>query len=386
MSLLTYQPFKAVYIVLAIAFEALRLPWWVFLYSFRSGRPKPTWTFREALAVKLLSFVVVHNSAIRVKVPLSLKPGPEKDRFTLLEPGKPDLYTGPMLFYADTVKPTTIGATWYPRVPSSTDIASKDFEMVLHLHGGAYVVGNGRKEDTGYLGSALRRYGQIQYTLFPQYRLSGAPTNASFPAALQDALTTYLYLTQKLNIPAKQIVISGDSAGGNLTLAFLKYLSVYGEKLGIEKPKGAVLWSPWVSPHQSLDWNAMARSPNYAYDYLRPGFGVWGGETYIPKPLQTTKPDLSQGTSINNYISFHGENGAFEVGCPVLIVVGEVEILCNAGLQLAEELKKKGNTVEVYVQKDAVHDVILMGKVLGFEKEVQKSAQKAGEWIKAVKI
>ncbi|RPB11035.1 alpha/beta-hydrolase [Morchella conica CCBAS932] len=61
----------------------------------------------------------------------------------------------------------------------------------------------------------------------PRYRL--APQNP-FPAALLDALTAYLYLLHPppgalhKPIPASKIIISGDSAGGNLSFALLQLL------------------------------------------------------------------------------------------------------------------------------------------------------------------
>lgn len=48
--------------------------------------------------------------------------------------------------------------------------------------------------------------------LLPQYRLS-VEDNASFPAALRDAITAYAYLLNEMNVPASEIVLAGESAG-----------------------------------------------------------------------------------------------------------------------------------------------------------------------------
>src|SRR5208282_5801608 len=52
----------------------------------------------------------------------------------------------------------------------------------------------------------------------------------------------YLYLLDTCHIPAEEILISGDSAGGGLVLALLCLL----RDMGVALPAGAMLISPWV--------------------------------------------------------------------------------------------------------------------------------------------
>ena len=75
----------------------------------------------------------------------------------------------------------------------------------------------------------------------PQYRLS-IDDSTRFPAGLQDVVTSYCYLTQELGVPASKIVLSGDSAGANLVLAFVKYLAEYGSQVPLDNPRAAWLW------------------------------------------------------------------------------------------------------------------------------------------------
>jgi alpha/beta hydrolase fold len=56
-----------------------------------------------------------------------------------------------------------------------------------------------------------------------QYRLSSHP-GGRFPAALQDAVTSFQHLLD-LGVPALQIILSDDSAGGHLALSLLRYNS-----------------------------------------------------------------------------------------------------------------------------------------------------------------
>lgn len=71
------------------------------------------------------------------------------------------------------------------------------------------------------------------------YRL--APETC-FPGPLHDVVSAYLRLIYDLHIPPENILVSGDSAGGGLSLALLMYLRDHAFPL----PSGAILMSPWV--------------------------------------------------------------------------------------------------------------------------------------------
>ncbi|MBU1746449.1 MAG: alpha/beta hydrolase [Chloroflexi bacterium] len=94
-------------------------------------------------------------------------------------------------------------------------ISSKS--VILYLHGGAWVLGwyNNHRLLVAHIGQASQ-----SRVLAVDYRL--APENP-FPAALEDSLAAYRWLL-KDGIEPNQIVIAGDSAGGNLALATLMAL------------------------------------------------------------------------------------------------------------------------------------------------------------------
>src|SRR5207248_9015394 len=64
--------------------------------------------------------------------------------------------------------------------------------------------------------------------LYPDYRL--APEHP-FPAGLNDCVTAYRWLRSH-GVAASHIVIAGESAGGNLTLATVLALRESGDELG----------------------------------------------------------------------------------------------------------------------------------------------------------
>jgi acetyl esterase/lipase len=112
--------------------------------------------------------------------------------------------------------------------------ARKD-KVLLYLHGGAYVLGSRRTHRQ--LVSHMAREAGIT-AVMPEYRL--APENP-FPAGIDDAVAVYRALLD-LGFKPEDIIISGDSAGGGLSVATLLTLRHAGEPL----PAAAILLSPFL--------------------------------------------------------------------------------------------------------------------------------------------
>jgi salicylate hydroxylase len=83
--------------------------------------------------------------------------------------------------------------------------------VVLHLHGGGYVMGSAELSAplAGRLAEAAGGW-----SLVPDYRL--APEHP-FPAALRDVLAAYRWLARQY--PRAPIIVSGECAGGGLALS-----------------------------------------------------------------------------------------------------------------------------------------------------------------------
>lgn len=58
---------------------------------------------------------------------------------------------------------------------------------------------------------------------------------------MDDCLSAYLFILEKTGDPS-QIVLAGDSAGGNLVISTLLRIAEH----GLASPAGAILLSPWV--------------------------------------------------------------------------------------------------------------------------------------------
>ena len=106
-------------------------------------------------------------------------------------------------------------------------------KVLLYIHGGGFVFGQTplHLQMGAYLAKKLGfRILMVDYRTAPDH---------PFPAALDDCVTACLWL-QKQGISADNMVIAGDSAGGNLTLTTLLKLQLAGHPL----PAAAVCLSP----------------------------------------------------------------------------------------------------------------------------------------------
>ncbi len=116
-------------------------------------------------------------------------------------------------------------------------------KIMLYFHGGAYIVGNPEsyKSLVGHLADIT---GTTVYV--PDYRL--APEN-KFPSQLEDGVECYKALINDLDINPNQIIVGGDSAGGNLSLVTCLKL----KESGIEMPSSIICISPWADPEGTGD-------------------------------------------------------------------------------------------------------------------------------------
>jgi len=115
-----------------------------------------------------------------------------------------------------------------------TPVNARVDRVVLYFHGGGYVIGVPRSH--GKLAAHIAHAARSEAWLV-DYRL--APEQPH-PAALEDALAAYRWLSQRDGIG--RIVLAGDSAGAGLALA----VAVSIGDLKLPPPLGMVLISPWT--------------------------------------------------------------------------------------------------------------------------------------------
>ncbi|TDZ21565.1 Esterase [Colletotrichum orbiculare MAFF 240422] len=371
---LSRQPLKFCYQFAGGLFILCRLPVWSVQALIPSCRPHPKWGFKQALMARLTRNVVDLYSNVGVTESHTLEPGKEGDRFQIVEPFPADLYRGPLASNPE-VEPATIGGTWFPKQPDVEE--GFGGTVVLEIHGGAFVLGDGRTGYCGFMADTLIQKAGVSAVFAPQYRLSGygaagTATNP-FPAALQDVLTSYLHLTRTLGIPPDRIVLSGDSAGGNLAIAFLRYLDAFGAELGLPTPGSAVLVAPWVNPRASLGPDSVyERHEHWATDYLPVSFLRWGAKVYSSG---VAGADLPYVTPLGN---------PFRTRVPIFVSMGEAEILETDGTAWSRQMQGSGSRVEVSYEEHAVHDTLLMGAIIGWVESAQTVATRIGQFLQRV--
>jgi acetyl esterase/lipase len=336
-----------------------------------SFRPVSKWSYTQAVRVRLLKSAVKTMWTVEMKTPLSLKPGKEGKQFVVIEPATSSSYQGIVLKDPE-IKPGKLGGTWYPEVLTKE---TEKADVVIHFHGGAYAIGDGRKADAGYAAKTICQNTPATHVFCPQYRLASNP-NCRFPAQLQDAITSLQYVIQTLGVPASRVTISGDSAGGNLALALLRYIHDH-PQANLPNPVCAFLWSPWPDPAGSLIAGTFENALNALTDYLTEGFGAWGARTLAPK--------YSTGITLEHpNIDF--QRHPFKTETPLLWSAGECETLYHSIVETYDGFKGiEGNKCELQVEKGAVHDIILTAPVVGFEAEAVLGAKKAGKFLEGLR-
>ena len=186
-------------------------------------------------------------------------------------------------------------------------------KAVLLLHGGAYLLQlNNIYRDMAVTYSEMTADADV-FCL--DYRL--APEHV-FPAALEDALDAWQWLLAR-GYKAQDILVAGDSAGGNLTLALALKLRDQGKDL----PGALVCMSPWTD----MIGSGKSHTANVDKD---PIFG--GNPEYAPPAngvLPAVRPLIlayvGKTDPRNPYLS--PVFGSYEKFPPMLIQVGTAEIL-----------------------------------------------------------
>lgn len=228
-------------------------------------------------------------------------------------------------------------------VPGEWVEAQKADVTLLYLHGGGYVACSPemhRPITVGFAQNGLRVFA-------PDYRM--APEHL-FPAAVEDAVAVYRGLSGK-------IVVAGDSAGGGLALAMMLSLRDAGDSL----PSAAVLFSPWTdlaATGESLVTNDR-RCALFHGANIGTGAGFYLGNADPRNPLASPLyADLSRLP-------------------PMLIHVGENEVLLDDSTRLADRARAADVRVELKIWPVVPHDWQLVPGM----PEAKKSLREAAEFL-----
>lgn len=226
-----------------------------------------------------------------------------------------------------TVKGTKIERLVNPKQKKSS-------RVVLQLHGGGYI---------GALSDWYRDFAVKQAVIteareiwLVDYRV--APENL-YPAALDDALQAYEELL-KSGVDPKNVIVFGDSAGGNLALE----MSIYLREENLPQPAMLILASPWTTFETDLP----SRSGNADRDlvlgktnpvmYNGVGNPIYGGDIPLNDPrLSPIYADLKNLP-------------------PMLIQIGGYELFVDEGIELLKKATADELNVTLSVYRQMPHD------------------------------
>ena len=151
--------------------------------------------------------------------------------------------------------------------------------VLLFFHGGGYCSGSivSHRRMVTEAGRAAR-----MRTLAVAYRL--APEHP-YPAAHEDAMNAWRFL-RGLGIPARNIAVGGDSAGGNLTITLINRLRTAGEA----QPACAWLASPWTDLTMS---GASLETKDHVDPLIHKAYLEELANAYAPAPLDRKDPLIS---------------------------------------------------------------------------------------------
>jgi len=226
-------------------------------------------------------------------------------------------------------------------------------KCLLYFHGGGYVFGSPTSHR--HLSSRLARLSGMR-GLSVDYRL--APENP-FPAAVDDALAAYQWLLGQ-GVPASDIAVAGDSAGGGLAVA----LMLRAREEGMPLPASSVLFCPWT--------DMACNRPSYA-----------SRATIDPSVTQVGILDSAKaylgGAPVDTPLA-SPVNADLSGLPPCLVQVGEREVLVDDARDLVTAMRRKGTVAELEVWDGMVHVWHALHPVL---EEGRQAVQRAADFLRA---
>ncbi len=214
-------------------------------------------------------------------------------------------------------------------VPAEWTVApeSRPNRVLVYFHGGGYTIGSiqsHRPLVTRLARETASRVLSVDYRLGPEH---------PHPAAVEDACAAYRFVLEA-DVPAENVSLAGDSAGGGLTVAALLALRDTGTAL----PAAGVCISPWLD--LTLSGASFASKAEEDPMVSREGLAMMA-EAYAGgrRDHPTASPLFADLAGLP----------------PLLVQVGTAEVLLDDSTRFAERAQAAGTDVELEVWEDMVH-------------------------------
>jgi acetyl esterase/lipase len=249
------------------------------------------------------------------------------------------------------VRWTEVDAGGVPAIWADPTGGAQD-RVVQYVHGGGYVIGSADyyRKFTGHLANAVGcRVLNVDYRLAPEH---------PHPAPVEDSTAAYRWLLDQ-GIEPRHIAISGDSAGGGLTMATL--LSI--RDAGLPMPAAAMPLSPWVD----MEGTGASMTSRQERDVLVSADVIKGmAEAFL------------QGQNARDPLAapLHADLQGL---CPLYIQVGDDETLLDDSVRLAERAQAAGVECRLDVFPEMQH---VFQMAAGTMPESDEAIARLAAWVR----
>ena len=200
--------------------------------------------------------------------------------------------------------------------------------VILYCHGGGYSTGSSiyaRTLTTKLAASTSMDVLSFDYRLAPEH---------PYPAATEDAMKAWDYL-MLLGYGARDVIVAGDSAGGNMALSLVLKLKSQNRLL----PRGLVLMSPWTDLTSSGKTHITRAEVDPVLN-----------EEYLKSMIENYAPDQPLDDPLISPLF-----GEFEGFPPTYIQVGDNEVLLSDATMLHKKMIQANVSVKLDVFKEMWH-------------------------------
>lgn len=297
-----------------------------------SRNPRTSW---QAALINLLGRITIKPMMSRIDLDTINKGRRLKRKAGVVPPGT----------RVDPVDEASFHAIWI--VPDDQPVTRR---TILHLPGGGFFAPATDMHRTmlAKLASRTQSRGMlVSYRLLPDH---------PFPAGLEDALAAYRFLLND-GVRPEEIVISGDSAGGNLAMALL--LAARDE--GLPLPAACTL----ISPCTDMTFSIASRDTNRWKDPLLPSRNKTGTHDRYAGDFPLDHPLVSP--VFGSFVGFP----------PMFAFVSSTETLLDDTLVVARKARAEGVDFEVEVWESLPH----AWPIFSFLPEAVAAVERLGEFI-----
>ena len=251
--------------------------------------------------------------------------------------------------YQGTKIPTLI---FEPKNPIET---GEKLPCIMFFHGGGFLMsasGAHYKIAKWYAHKLNAKVIMPDYRLMPKY---------TYPVAIEDCYNTYIWVLRnaaKLGINTNKMIVTGDSAGGNISGAVVAMLNDRNEPL----PQGLMLIYPVLDKRMITD--SMKRFTDTPIWDSRCNKFFWDMYLKGHSPEEVKYASISEIDSLAYFPKTYAE-------------VAEFDCLHDEGIAFADRLKAEGISTEVHNIKGACHGYEAATK----SSIVRKCMKRRIEWI-----